>query len=295
MPEDTYRKNWNRQNRGLLVFLLDQSGSMQQEIQVQKNTYRNGDIATAILNNLIVSVIKNTPPDPQRGGLKDYCDVFVLGYGDQVTTLLDNGQDMPVSIRHLASNPKGRRQVITERFDSASGKMVQVKETQSYWIECTADSRYTEMAKALQKTYQVVKSWLTIDKKHLQSFPPIIINITDGMHNGTGDPEEAATRIQQDLYTNDGHALVYSCHLTSSGYQRLVFPKTQAQIDTAISDVEEREWARQLFTMSSTIPGTMVRRAKSSFQASLEEGARGFLYNADPSDLIDFLRWGTQP
>ncbi len=27
--EDTYRKNWNRQNRGLLIFLLDQSGSMQ--------------------------------------------------------------------------------------------------------------------------------------------------------------------------------------------------------------------------------------------------------------------------
>lgn len=291
MTEDTYRKSWNRQQRGLLIFLLDQSGSMDQAIQVGTRTYTNGQMATSALNSLIFSVIKNTPPDPQRGGLKDYCDVLVLGYGDQVKPLLDDGHGKPISIRELAAHPKGKRLVLVERYDSRQGKMVAVKETQLYWIDCVADSRLTEMAQALDQAHQALQGWLP---QHYQSFPPIVINITDGIHNGQGNPIEASTRIRT-LYTNDGHVLLFSCHLTSSGEQGLIFPRVAQQIDASISNQDERGWARQLFTMSSILPASMIQKARTSFNVGLEDGAHGFIYNATPGDLIDFLRWGTQP
>jgi hypothetical protein len=292
MPEDIYRKSWSRHFRGLLIFLLDQSGSMQEPVQLGGKSYTNGQVATTALNDLIHSVTNNTSIDPETGQLKDSCDIIVMGYGDRVTTLLDDGRGAPISISKLAAKPKGYNRVLVGR--SIQGKIQQVEEMHPYWVEYTAGSRYTEMAKALQSAYQVIVNWLRADPKHSLSFPPIIVNITDGEHNGEGDPAREAAKVRE-LYTHDGHALLFSCHLTSHGQQRIVFPKTQQIINAQIANVDERDWAIQLFNMSSLIPRTMVRKARETYSVGLEDGVRGFIYNAGPSDLVNFLRWGTQP
>jgi hypothetical protein len=268
---------------------------MQESVQVGGQTYTNGQMATAALNDLIVSVIHNTPPDPERGGLKDYCDILVLGFGDQVNLLLADNRGMPLSIRDLAARPKGRKQVLAQRYDRTKREYIQVKEERPYWIDYTANSRRTEMAMALDRAGQVIYDWLRMDANRLKSFPPIVINITDGAHNGSGNPVEMADKLCQ-LYTNDGHVLLFSCHLTSSGLlQRLAFPRTVQEIDAKIADADERVWAKQLFRMSSQIPMTMSRKARTSFNVDLQDDARGFIYNASPAELIGFLRWGTQP
>jgi hypothetical protein len=269
---------------------------MQEQLQIGSQTYTNGQMATTALNNLIVSVINNTPPDPERGGLKDYCDILVLGYGDQVNLLLGDSRGMPLSIRDLAARPKGRKQVLTQRFDRALNRYVQVPEEQPYWIDYIANSSRTEMARALQQATQAVQEWLRMDANRQKSFPPIVLNITDGAHNGSGNPSEAADRLRQ-LYTNDGHVLLFSCHLTSSSgsHQGLAFPRTAQQIDTKVADIDERVWAKHLFAMSSQIPLTMSRKARTAFKVDLQDDARGFIYNASPAELIGFLRWGTQP
>jgi len=181
-----------------------------------------------------------------------------------------------------------------EKYDRVQGKKVQVQEMQPYWINYSADSTKTEMAKALQRAYRVVQDWLQADLRRRQSFPPIVINITDGAHNGEGDPIEAAKSIRQ-LYTDDGHVLLFSCHLTSNSTSHLVFPRDAQVISRNVSNADEREWAVNLFEMSSEIPATMAKRARESFNAGLPDGARGFIYNANPADLIDFLSWGTRP
>ena len=128
----------------------------------------------------------------------------------------------------------------------------------------------------------------------MDSFPPIIINITDGAHNGTGDPVTEAKKICS-LYTNDGYVLLFNCHLTSHGQQGIVFPKTEQEVNSKISDPKEQKSAAQLFNMSSLIPRTMVQNAREIKHVGLEYGTRGFLYNASPSDLVEFLTWGTNP
>jgi hypothetical protein len=294
VPEYGYRKSWSRQYRGLLIFLLDQSGSMQEPLQIGGKSYTNGQMATAALNNLIVSVISKSPPDPERGGRRDYCDILVLGYGDQVTHLLHDGHGNPISLRELDRSPRGYRDVIVDRYDSQLGRTVRAQDKQPYWIEYTANSNYTEMAKALQMTYTAINTWLNAEPSRSRSFPPVVVNITDGMHNGTGDPSAEAGRLRQ-LSTNEGYVVLFSCHLTSRAQQGIAFPRTVQPINDYVTDTEERDWAKQLFNMSSVIPETMVRKARDSFNVQLNDGARGFIYNADPSELVNFLGWGTQP
>lgn len=290
----TYIRPWSRQYRGLLIFLLDQSSSMTDQITMGGQTYTNGQIATAALNSLIYTIVKNTPNDIQTGKKRDYCDVLVLGYGDQVNPLLHDGRSRPASIKELAQNPVSYTTVEEERYDSYSQKKVKVQEKQPYWITYQANSSYTQMAQALRATYQAVNSWLQADNTRLQSFPPIVINITDGQHNGEGDPAAEAANICR-LATSDGNVLLFSCHLTAHARQAIAFPKDTGQIDPMINDPEERLWARKLFNMSSPIPSTMILKARSSFNIQLDNNARGFLYNASPTELINFLRWGTQP
>lgn len=292
ISEDTYRKYWERKFRGLLIFLLDQSGSMLQEVEVGGKTYTNGAIATAALNDLIYNITNNIQADDVTGQLKDYCDILVLGYGDQVLPLLDNGRTTPISISELMANPKGHTQVQVGRM--VQGRVIQVQENRPYWVAPVIGSKRTEMAMALQYAYEAIRNWLAVDKARERSFPPIVVNITDGDHNGVGNPVTEANRIREQV-TTDGHVLLFNCHLTSHGRQRIVFPQRLETIQKQITDADEREWATQLFTMSSIIPRTIIRRARNLYHVTLEDEARGFIYNASPGDLMNFLRWGTQP
>lgn len=290
----TYLKPWSRQYRGLLIFLLDQSSSMQESITRNGQTYSNGQIATAALNNLIFTIIKSTPIDMQTGKRKNYCDILVLGYGDRVNSLLPRGQIRPTSLKDLAEAQAGYSTVEVERYDSSTNKVIKVQESQPYWITYEANSSYTQMAMALQEAGRAINSWLQADRTRNESFPPIVINITDGQQNGDGNPATEAAKIRS-IVTNDGNALLFSCHLTTNARQSIAFPKDVGQIDTTVADADERQWARQLFAMSSPIPFTMIQKARASFGIQLNDNARGFLYNASPTELINFLRWGTQP
>lgn len=286
----TYKQPWSRQRRGLLVFLLDQSGSMNEKVKGQ--SYTNGHLATSILNQLIVTVINNAPTDAQTGRRKNYCDLIIFGYGDTVTPLLNKAGTV-VSVPDLAEHPKDWHQVLVEQYDSRKGKMIQVEEEQAFWIEYFANSSRTETAEAIINTYQVIQKWLEEDTRRRQSFPPVVINITDGMHNGKGNPIEEARKLRE-LRTNDGQVLFFNCHLTSTNTSRLIFPSNKGQILSLGLSSQDQAGAQQLFDMSSIVPASMIKRAREVFSIALAPSSRGFMYNADGQDLVNFLTWGTR-
>src|SRR5207249_3336009 len=106
-----------------------------------------------------------------------------------------------------------------------------VQEDRPYWIESYAKSYKTEMAEALSGASQAVQNWLNADPRRHLSFPPVVINITDGQHNGKGDPIVQAKRLRQ-LRTDDGPVLLFNCHLTSNNTRKLTFPHDIRQIQT---------------------------------------------------------------
>jgi hypothetical protein len=294
-PSDgSYSENFTRLKRGLLVFLLDQSGSMIEHIILQGYELTLAQMASSILNSILVTVIDNAALDTSTGRRKNYCDIIIFGYGDNVKPLL-NLAGVPVPLPDLAENTRGKQSVRKTKYDSIKGNYVTVDEEQPYWIEPLANSSWTEMALAVSRAHQVVQDWLRADPRRRASFPPIVINITDGRHNGKtkgDDPVQEARKLRQ-LRTDDGAVLLFNCHITKSNTQALSFPSSSTQIKSLNLLQQEQEGAQQLFDMSSEVPATMAKRAQQLSGTTLSPGARGFIYNASGEDLIRFLSWGT--
>ncbi|WP_336160692.1 vWA domain-containing protein [Amycolatopsis sp. VC5-11] len=266
-----YTAEVNRAQPACLMLLIDQSYSMS-EPWSQATMSKAAALATAVNNVLATSVVLCT-----KGGRRvvDYFQVGALGYSDIVSSLFENSTvDEPLRpVSALADKPRRVEKIVP---DPAQPDEFVV---QPVWVDTVHGGR-TAMTGALAAAEKAVSAWCA---DHPDSFPPIVINLTDGMATD-GDPLPAAQRIQA-LGTNDGPALLLNVHLSRTGEGRINFPGTAA----SLPDKE----ARLLFEMSSELP-TPMAEAASSFGYDLVPGARGFLYNADPSTVVQFLDIGTR-
>jgi hypothetical protein len=257
--------------------------------------HTNCQMATTTLNLMIEAVYDRAGVGPDNRP-KHYCDLLVLGYGNDVRPLL-GAIKAPVGVPDLPGKlMKDKRMVQIIQTNPVTQQAIAKEELRPCWVQPEEEepnrpaSSKTEMAKAISDAREAVQSWLGSGAWRPKSFPPVVINITDGQHNGEGNPLEEANQLRQ-LRTEDGNVLLFNCHLvTRASAQSLGFPH-QLSVITAMGLPElERIGAQQLFEMSSVIPQKMAER----FKTPLKPGARGFIYNADPQDLVDFLSWGTQ-
>ena len=137
------------------------------------------------------------------------------------------------------------------------------------------------MVQAIQLAISWVKSWV---ENHSESFPPIVINITDG-ESTDGDPLTSLATLQG-LSTSDGNVLVWNCHLSESKVHPVSFPYAEHQLP-------EDRYAKMMFSMSSELPEEMIAIAKEEYE-NVSQGARGYVFNAQLEDLIKLLDIGTR-
>ena len=88
------------------------------------------------------------------------------------------------------------------------------------------------------------------------------------------------------LATDDGEALLFNVHLSERRAPSVEFPAT----DETLPD----SFARRLFGMSSALPPHLQSAARQEGYA-VEDGTRGFVFNADAAAVIQFLDIGTRP
>jgi hypothetical protein len=136
------------------------------------------------------------------------------------------------------------------------------------------------MYEALQYAERILKNWVA---QHPSSYPPTVINITDG--EADDDPMPGADAIRQ-LSTADGNVVLLNCHLSSRPVASIQYPDKP---DTLPDD-----YARTLFAMSSVLPPPQVAAARSEGFA-VTDHSRGFVFNAELTDMIRFLDIGTRP
>ncbi len=86
--------------------------------------------------------------------------------------------------------------------------------------------------------------------------------------------------------TEDGSALLFNVHLSERRAPSVEFP--------ASDEVLPDSFARRLFTMSSTLPPHLQNAARQEGYM-VEDGTRGFVFNADAAAVIQFLDIGTRP
>jgi hypothetical protein len=147
------------------------------------------------------------------------------------------------------------------------------------WFEPLAKGT-TPMGQALSLSHHILEGWVG---RHPNSYPPIVINITDGEATDSGPVPQAEALTS--LATNDGNVLLFNCHISSKPLEPIVFPEGDDDLPDA--------FARTLYSVSSPLPDGLREMAKAE-NFELGHEARGFAFNADLVELIRFLDIGTR-
>ncbi|MEV6228060.1 vWA domain-containing protein [Saccharopolyspora shandongensis] len=273
---NVYSAEINRNRRACLLLLIDQSYSM-------SNKWAGADSSIAEeLARAVNRLLGNAVMMCTKGGSKvhDYFEVGVIGYGLEVRPVLHGaGADRPLlPISELAENPR-RLDTTLRKMPDGAGGIVEVPIKRPVWIDPQYNGK-TPMVQAFEAADQVISKWCA---EHRSSFPPIVINLTDG-ESTDGDPSSAADALRQNS-TDDGATLVFNLHLSSNQWQQVVLPDT----DAGLPD----QFATRLFGMSSELPSAMLEGA-SAYGLPVSPGARGFMYNAEATRVIEFLDIGTR-
>jgi hypothetical protein len=275
-----YKAEISRKNPGCFLFLLDQSGSMEDPFGGGEGGRKKADELATIINKLIHNLsIRCAKSD----SIYDYFHVGVLGYGQDtvVKPAFEGaiaGRDL-VPISELADNPLRIEDRVKKTDDGAGGLVEQTVKFPVWFDPKWAGG--TPMCGAFKAAADIVQRWVS---ERAKGFPPIVINITDGEATD-GDPKPEAQALCS-LGSDDGAVLLFNIHLSSTAGA----PVELAARPDGLPDA----FAKQLFEMSSPLTPFMIGRAK-ELGMPAEDGARGFVFNAQPVQVIQFLDIGTRP
>jgi hypothetical protein len=277
-----YSQEINRQHKALFVFLLDQSLSMEEPIA--NGGERKIDALCKAMNswlhNLAIQCAK-------AEGMKDYFDIAIIGYSsdEQSNPIISPALIGPlagkelVTINEVYDNPARIDTVTAFMPDDATGELMEMPQQVPVWIDPVLRNS-TPTCSAILKAIEIVDAWIA---QHPDSFPPIVINITDG-EAADGDPIPYADSLKQ-RETSDGNVLFFNCCISSIAADPFLFRGN--------GELMPDQFSRQLFQMSSVLPDAIREKARAQGQ-ELEPNARGMAYNADMVALIRFLELGTR-
>lgn len=268
-----YSQMVDREHPVLFIFLIDQSDSMTESIGAGGAS--KAASVSVQLNTLIYELIMRCVKIPNERP-RPYFFAQAFGYSTddfgtpQVDPILKGSPTGWVSMADLAVNPLRIDQV----RDPETGATVSAP----VWVDPISRGG-TPMCRALDAAGRLASAWLD---EHRESFPPIVINITDGEATD-GDPLVWSQRLRS-LESEDGHLLLFNIALSAQDAPSQLFP--------GLNDMLAGEFAALLMRMSSQLPESVVLNARSQ-GIMVEAGSRGFAYNADMSALAMFMNIGT--
>lgn len=271
-----YQAEISRENPTCLLFIIDQSGSMD---EVTESGRSKADFVADVLNKTLYTLVTSCS---KADGVRRYFDVGVIAYsGSDVASgfggALSGGIVHPIN---AISEHTLRVEERKKKVDDGAGGVVELKIKFPVWFD-PKSAGGTPMRAALSKTVETVTDWCNA---HPGSYPPTILHVTDGQSTD-GAPEEAADGLRQ-ISTKDGQALLFNLHVTTGGGLEIVFPTSETDLND--------EYSRMLFRMSSPLPTHLAKFAGDKGYA-IADGSRGLIFNGDPQCIVDFFEIGTRP
>jgi hypothetical protein len=274
-----YEQRISRKHPGCIIFLLDRSDSMKRPWEGNRTLAEGAAQAlNEALRDLCIEGRK------ERGVVYHYFDIGCFGYGLRP---IAGGEGVESAfggnltgyalapLPELNDNPVAVRAVPSIDL---SGTTVMAP----VWVEAVYGFR-TPMCEAMSVAGQYAFDWA---RSNPDSFPPIIINITDGWVTDEKYQDATLPEWAQRLTTietKDGRALLFNIFLSpDQGAQRML-PTTDSGLPAP---------GPQLFQISSALPQPMIANAIGA-GITVEPGARGFAFNAKLRTLSDFLKIGT--
>ena len=264
-----YEAEISRWNPTSFIFLLDQSASMNEEVPVGIS---KAEVATNFLNECLkeMIVIGSKP-----NGVSDYVDVAVLGYGESgvINCLKTERIISPLSeIQQSVIRVENRK----KRVSDDDGSVIEVEVRFPIWVEAKAKgdnaTKLESMKDALMETATQLAYWC---ENHPNSYPPILMHITDGIYGGDLGEISEIVEIIKEFSTNDGNVLMFNLQISADSADPIVFP------DSLPNSYSCSQRSQPLFAMSSELPiGAMEYLHDYFVEHHLNLKSRGFLFNS---------------
>lgn len=251
----------------LLVYLIDQSRSM--DLEFGNSSQSRAEVVANAINDLIYDVGLRCIGG--MGELKNRFEIAIVGYGKYGHSVHSAWEGQ------LA----GRWVVpIKEIFEYP----LSIIDEQPVWI-LPYTGYNTPMTRAFENAKRLCSDWIKWGN-HSDCHPPIVVNISDGEATDAGENFIGLKKeIQEikELKTNYGHVKVLNIHISGHSGSQLLFPERVNYRD---------KFQEMLFESSSVLDENMIRIAR---QRGYEIGnqAKGYVFNGNVLDLVNFLNIGT--
>lgn len=272
-----YQAPIQRTDPTALLFVVDQSSSMSDMMAESERT--KAQIVADVLNKTLMQLVTRCA---KSDGIRDYFDIGVIGYGGSgATNALKGNLSSQIlnPISQIESNPI-RVEERRRKVDDGAGGVVEQTVKFPVWFEPQANGG-TPMCAAITRAAEELAVWCDA---HPNSYPPTVLHITDG-ESTDGSPEILADGLRQ-FQTSDGNILLLNLHVSSLAVMAISFPAT----DTGLPD----QYAKLLYRMSSQLPPHLVKVAQEKGR-SVSHESRGYVFNADAAEIVDFFDIGTRP
>jgi hypothetical protein len=258
-------------NPGLIIILIDQSGSMSSAYAENKS---RAEVAASAVNKTIHNILIKCSAGAV---IKDRCHLGVIGYGAGASVVVAG------TISEVFGMKSGEETYHVTEEDGAGGTC-KTEETVPIWVTPKAVNG-TPMAEGFDLASELVEAWT---RENPGNFPPIVINVTDGAPDDEARARQAAQRLTS-FGTNDGQTLLFAAHIGDPSVGEVILPPDS----TGLGD----PCARFLYDTSSIIPPTLLGAAEQSFQLNrkLTPATRGFVMNAAAHTLSKLLIFGSTP
>ena len=272
-----YQAPIQRTDPTAILFIVDQSASMGDRMAGSERT--KAQIVADVLNKTLMQLVTRCA---KADGIRDYFDIGVIGYGgggasNALTGVLSNKVLNPIS--QIEGSPM-RIEERSRKVDDGAGGIIEQAVKFPVWFEPQAVGG-TPMCAAITKAAEELAVWCDA---HPNSYPPTVLHITDG-ESTDGTPELLADGLRQ-FQTADGNILLLNLHVSSLAATAISFPAS----DVGLPD----QYAKLLYRMSSQLPSHLVKVAQEKGRTVSSE-SRGYIFNADTADIVDFFDIGTRP
>ena len=254
-----------------VFFILNQSDPTKEIISFDSTEMSKASAECGIIDQVINElIVQNT----SNGVIDDRYNIAVLGYGDYVFNCL-KGKGIQ-SLNELNDNPIFVKTHIKEIRTRQGAKTIEQK--RPVWVKPRSRGG-AYLNKALNSVKKLVDKWT---EEHMDSFPPIIIHITEYRYHGAEDSEmiQLAKEIKS-LLTNDGNALFFNIHLTwNENTVPVVFPSNESKIS-------ESYYGSMYYLLSSVLPQSFYNNMRIRENSTeYQEQHIGFAMNIKISDLL---------
>ena len=277
-----YSQEITRQHRTAFIIALDRSGSMQESVRFGKKQMSKAEAVAIIANSLITELIDRCR---RTDSLRNYYDIAVVGYSNDSVEMLLGGDGL-LSIDDLSKITPHRR-TLSEQEQLSEQETAIFQHTLSEWFAPHAEGN-TPMYEALLRVRDLAMEWCQRSENR-ESFPPVVINITDGEASDCDDNElrDICTQIKR-IATDDGNVLLLNIHIsTDSSLPALIFPMPEELAGAG-------RYSRLLAECSSVMPSAFDNAIREMKGQGSTPPFFGMGYNASIIELLSIVNIGSR-